>query len=157
MSLYLHYPSFSLPSEVCTTISDADCITPVETICNAATPSPDCQMIVRQVFNDTGVFCINVSLTNDVSLAVASARVSVAAASGGSSAGTAATVVGVMVLACVVCCIGLMHRRSKQYQPLREDNFGGSSAVTSMPLLLWNLLSRESPGESRPLLQGRTV
>ncbi|XP_045885436.1 melanocyte protein PMEL-like isoform X2 [Micropterus dolomieu] len=147
----------SLPSEVCTIISDADCITPVETICNAATPSPDCEMILRQVFNDSGVFCINVSLTNDVSLAVASARVNVAVASGGSPAGTAATVVGVMVLACVVCCIGLMYRRSKQYQPLREDNNGGSSAVTSMPLLLWNLLSRQSPGESRPLLQGRTV
>ncbi|KAJ4927127.1 hypothetical protein JOQ06_014864 [Pogonophryne albipinna] len=149
----------SLPSEVCTVISDADCITPVETICTAATPSPDCQMILRQFFNDSGIFCINVSLTNDVSLAVASARVSVIVASGGSPAGTAATVVGVMVLACVVCCIGLMYRRFKQYQPLREDSDsnGGSSAVTSMPLLLWNLLSRQSPGESRPLLQGRTV
>lgn len=69
--------SLSLPNEVCTVISDADCITPVETVCNAATPSPDCQMILRQFFNDSGVFCINVSLTNDVSLAVASARVSV--------------------------------------------------------------------------------
>ncbi|KAE8298707.1 Melanocyte protein PMEL [Larimichthys crocea] len=150
----------SLPSEVCTVISDADCITPVETICSAATPSPDCQMILRQFFNDSGVFCINVSLTNDVSLAVASARVSVTVASGGSPAGTAATVLGVMVLACVVCCIGLMYRRFKQYQPLREDggdNRGGSSAVTSVPLLLWNLLSRQSPGESRPLLQGRIV
>ncbi|XP_010780143.1 premelanosome protein a isoform X3 [Notothenia coriiceps] len=149
----------SLPSEVCTVISDADCITPVETICTAATPSPDCQMILRQFFNDSGIFCINVSLTNDVSLAVASARVSVIVASSGSPAGTAATVVGVMVLACVVCCIGLMYRRFKQYQPLREDSGsnGGSSAVTSMPLLLWNLLSRQSPGESRPLLQGRTV
>jgi len=50
-------------------------------------------------------------------------------------------------------------RRFKQYQPLREDNAenGGSFAVTSMPLLLWNLLSRQSPGESRPLLQGRIV
>ncbi|XP_019941857.2 premelanosome protein a [Paralichthys olivaceus] len=147
----------SLPSEVCTVISDADCITPVETICNAATPSPDCQMILRQFFNDSGVFCINVSLTNDVSLAVASARVSVTVASGGSPAGTAATVLGVMVLACVVCCIGLMYRRFKQYQPLREDHSGGSSTVTSVPLLLWNLLSRQSPGESRPLLQGRIV
>ncbi|XP_076599289.1 premelanosome protein a isoform X2 [Chaetodon auriga] len=150
----------SLPSEVCTVISDADCITPVETICNAATPSPDCQMILRQFFNDSGVFCINVSLTNDVSLAVASARVSVTVASGGSPAGTAATILGVMVLACVVCCIGLMYRRFKQYQPLREDsadNNGGGSAVTSVPLLLWNLLSRQSPGESRPLLQGRIV
>ncbi|XP_059184956.1 premelanosome protein a [Centropristis striata] len=150
----------SLPSEVCTVISDADCITPVETVCSAATPSPDCQMILRQFFNDSGVFCINVSLTNDVSLAVASARVSVTVASGGSPAGTAATVLGVMVLACVVCCIGLMYRRFKQYQPLREDHDasnGGSSSVTSVPLLLWNLLSRQSPGESRPLLQGRIV
>ncbi|XP_067443750.1 premelanosome protein a [Thunnus thynnus] len=150
----------SLPSEVCTVISDADCITPVETVCNAASPSPDCQIILRQFFNDSGVFCMNVSLTNDVSLAVASARVSVTLASGGSPAGTAATVLGVMVLACVVCCIGLMYRRFKQYQPLREDHAdinGGSSAVTSVPLLLWNLLSRQSPGESRPLLQGRIV
>uniref|UniRef100_A0A8C2WU16 Premelanosome protein a n=1 Tax=Cyclopterus lumpus TaxID=8103 RepID=A0A8C2WU16_CYCLU len=141
----------SLPSEVCTVISDADCITPMETVCSAATPSPDCQIILRQFFNDSGVFCINVSLTNDVSLAVASARVSVT---------VAATVLGVMVLACVVCCIGLMYRRFKQYQPLREDHGdgnGGSSAVTSVPLLLWNLLSRQSPGESRPLLQGRIV
>ncbi|XP_037630902.1 premelanosome protein a isoform X3 [Sebastes umbrosus] len=148
----------SLPSEVCTVISDADCITPMETICGVATPSPDCQMILRQFFNDSGVFCINVSLTNDVSFAVASARVSVTVASGGSPAGTAATVLGVMVLACVVCCIGLMYRRFKQYQPLREDgDSDGSSAVTSVPLLLWNLLSRQSPGESRPLLQGRIV
>lgn len=62
---------------MCTVISDADCITPMETVCNAAAPSPDCQLILRQFFNDSGVFCINVSLTNDVSLAVASARVSV--------------------------------------------------------------------------------
>uniref|UniRef100_A0A3Q2P3U8 Premelanosome protein a n=1 Tax=Fundulus heteroclitus TaxID=8078 RepID=A0A3Q2P3U8_FUNHE len=149
----------SLPSEVCTVISDADCVTPVQTICSAALPSPDCQMILRQFFNDTGVFCLNVSLTNDVSLAMASARVNVAVASGGSPAGTAATVLGVMVLACVVCCIGLMYRRFKQYQPLREDHDAGNggSFVTSVPLLLWNLLSRQSTGESRPLLQGRIV
>ncbi|XP_056886564.1 premelanosome protein a isoform X5 [Takifugu flavidus] len=150
----------SLPNEVCTVISDADCITPMETVCNAAAPSPDCQLILRQFFNDSGVFCINVSLTNDVSLAVASARVSVTVASTGTPAGTAATVLGVMVLACVVCLVGLMYRRFKQYQPLRDDSAdsnGGRSAVTSVPLLLWNLLSRQSPGESRPLLQGRTV
>uniref|UniRef100_A0A3P8UVU7 Premelanosome protein a n=1 Tax=Cynoglossus semilaevis TaxID=244447 RepID=A0A3P8UVU7_CYNSE len=150
----------SLPREVCTVISDADCITPVETVCNVASPTPDCQMTLRQFFNDTGVFCLNVSLTNDVSLAVASARVSVAVASGGSPAGTAAIILGVMVLACVVCCIGLMYRRFKQYQPLTEDggvSGGGSFAVTSVPLLLWNLLSRHSSGESRPLLQGRIV
>lgn len=78
MTCYLSiFLSLSLPNEVCTVISDADCITPVETVCTAAAPTPDCQMILRQFFNDSGVFCINVSLTNDVSLAVTSARVSV--------------------------------------------------------------------------------
>ncbi|KAK0145513.1 Melanocyte protein PMEL [Merluccius polli] len=148
----------SLPSEVCTVVSDADCVTPVETVCSAALPSPDCQLVLRQFFNDSGVFCINVSLTNDVSLAVASARVSVTVGSSGSSAGTAATILGVMVLVGIVGTAGLMYRRLKQYQPLSEDSEGsGVSTVTSVPLLLWNLLSRQSPGESRPLLQGRGV
>ncbi|XP_061731455.1 premelanosome protein a isoform X2 [Nerophis ophidion] len=147
----------SLPSEVCTVVSDADCVTPVESMCSVATPSPDCRLVLRQFFNDSGLFCLNVSLTNDVSLAMASARVSVEVASAGSPAGTAATVLGVMVLACVVCCIALMYRRYKQYQPLGGDSDTNSSSVTSVPLLLWNLLVRQSPGESRPLLQGRMV
>uniref|UniRef100_A0A668A4L8 Premelanosome protein a n=1 Tax=Myripristis murdjan TaxID=586833 RepID=A0A668A4L8_9TELE len=128
----------SLPNEVCTVISDADCITPVETVCNAATPSPDCQMILRQFFNDSGVFCINVSLTNDVSLAVASARVSVTVGDKN--------------------CISYSHFALTGFSSLNHaTSTGGSSTITSVPLLLWNLLSRQSPGESRPLLQGRVV
>ncbi|XP_055077837.1 premelanosome protein a isoform X3 [Periophthalmus magnuspinnatus] len=146
----------SLPSEVCTVVSDADCVTPVQTLCSVAVPTPDCQLVLRQFFNDTGIFCLNVSLTNDVSLAVTSARVNVNMATTGSPAGTAATVLGVMVLACVVCCVGLMYRRLKQYQPLVEES-GSGSVRTSVPMLLWNLLTRQSPGESRPLLHGRIV
>ncbi|CAL8335986.1 unnamed protein product [Lota lota] len=148
----------SLPSEVCTVVSEADCVTPVETVCAAALPSPDCQLVLRQFFNGSGVFCVNVSLANDVSLAVASARVSVTVGSSGSPAGTAATVLGVMVLVGIVGTIALMYRRVKQYQPLREESDGSRApTITLVPLLLWNLLSRQSPGESRPLLQGRGV
>lgn len=68
---------YSLPNQVCTVLSDADCISPVQTLCSAVTPTPECQMVLRQFFNDSGTFCINVSLTNDVSLAVTSAKVSV--------------------------------------------------------------------------------
>ncbi|XP_030231634.1 premelanosome protein a isoform X3 [Gadus morhua] len=148
----------SLPSEVCTVVSDADCVTPVETVCGVALPSPDCQLVLRQFFNGSGEFCVNVSLTNDVSLAVTSARVSVTVGSSGSPAGTAATVLGVMVIVGIMGTIGLMYRRVKQYQPLREEGEGsGVNTITSVPLLLWNLLSRQSPGESRPLLQSRGV
>ncbi|KAF7659765.1 hypothetical protein LDENG_00293240 [Lucifuga dentata] len=150
----------SLPSEVCTVISDADCITPMETACNTVAPSPDCQMILRQFFNNSGVFCVNVSLINDASLAMASARVSVTVGPVSSPGGIAATVFSMFALACIVGSAALMYRRFKQYQPLGEDgamNNGGSSAVTSVPLLLWNLISRHSPGERHPLLQGRIV
>ncbi|XP_028854296.1 premelanosome protein a [Denticeps clupeoides] len=149
----------SLPSEVCTVVSDADCTTPVQTVCNAVTPSPECQMVLRQFFNDSGVFCINVSLSNDVSFAVTSARVSVAVGSESSTGGTVAAVLGVLVLACVAGMIALAYKRFKHYQPLVEDSSSdsGTSGRTSVPLLLWNLLSRQSVGESRPLLQGRVV
>ncbi|KAL0978256.1 hypothetical protein UPYG_G00168070 [Umbra pygmaea] len=150
----------SLPNEVCTIVSDADCVTPMETVCNNVTPSPDCQIILRQFFNDSGVFCINVSLTNDVSLAMASAQVSVTVGSKSSTAATVSAVLGVLVLACVVGTIALTYKRFKPYHPLREDstdNSTGSSGITSVPMLLWNLLSRPSPGERSPLLQGRVV
>ncbi|KAL2091362.1 hypothetical protein ACEWY4_013625 [Coilia grayii] len=150
----------SMPSEVCTVISDADCATPVQTMCNAVAPDPDCQMVLRQFFNDTGVFCINVSLTNEVSLAMTSARVSVTVGSASSAGGAVGVVMGMLVLACVAGVLALAYRRFKQYRPLSEDSADsplGSSGRTSVPLLLWNLLSRQSAGESRPLLQGRVV
>ncbi|XP_036386538.1 premelanosome protein a [Megalops cyprinoides] len=150
----------SLPNEVCTVVSDADCATPVQTECNAVTPTPECQVILRQFFNDSGVFCINVSMTNDVSLAVTSARVSVTIGSGSTTGGTVAIVLGIMILASAIGAIALTYKRFKQYQPLREDPEGsstGSLGRTSVPVLLWNLLSRQTAGESRPLLQGRVV
>uniref|UniRef100_A0A8C5G257 Melanocyte protein PMEL-like n=1 Tax=Gouania willdenowi TaxID=441366 RepID=A0A8C5G257_GOUWI len=142
----------SLPNEVCTVISDADCITPIQTICSAASPSPDCQMILRQFFNETGVFCLNVSLTNDVSFAVASARVNVAVESGGSPAGTAATVVGVLLVASVVCCIGLMYRWVLKFKTLQlsfkyctnlvDDKMGSSDEVVNNSATILLRLSR---------------
>ncbi|KAG5836300.1 hypothetical protein ANANG_G00253120 [Anguilla anguilla] len=150
----------SMPDEVCTVVSDADCATPLQTVCNAVTPSPECQMILRQFFNESGVFCVNVSLTNDVSLAVTSARVSVTVGSSSTSGGTVALVLGMLLMAGVVGTIALAYKRFKQYRPLREDQAGTSVnglGRTSMPMLLWNLLSRQTPGESRPLLQGRVV
>ncbi|KAK1803410.1 hypothetical protein P4O66_020845, partial [Electrophorus voltai] len=67
----------SLPTEVCTVVSDADCLFPVKTTCSAMSPSTDCRLVLRHFFNDSGFFCLNVSMTNDVSLAVSSARVNI--------------------------------------------------------------------------------
>lgn len=58
-------------------ILDAECMRPIHTMCNMVEPSLQCQLVLRHFFNDSGVYCINVSVANDVSLAATSARVSV--------------------------------------------------------------------------------
>lgn len=95
-------------------------------------PTKECQLVLRHFFNDSGVYCINVSMANDVSLAVTSAKVNVdignatqplynssvhvcfilltecvilVSGSGLSSPGTIAVVLGVLVL---VLAIGIM-------------------------------------------------
>ncbi|KAA0708082.1 Melanocyte protein PMEL 115 kDa melanosomal matrix protein [Triplophysa tibetana] len=139
----------SLPNQVCTVVSDADCISPVQTLCTAVTPTPECQMVLRQFFNDSGTFCINVSLTNDVSLAVTSAKVSVNVGTS-SSRQTAGAALGLLLFICAVGAVAFTYRRS-----MRADYRNGNKS--SVSLMLWNLVSRPSVGESRPLLHGPVV
>lgn len=56
-------------------ILDAECMRPIHTLCNMVEPSKECQLVLRHFFNDSGVYCINVSMANDVSLASTSAKV----------------------------------------------------------------------------------
>ncbi|MBN3285259.1 PMEL protein, partial [Polyodon spathula] len=100
----------SVPSEVCTVISDADCAVPVLTACNAVPPSPECQLVLRQIFNETGVFCVNVSMTNSVSLAMTSTRVNINAASGSSTAATVVLIVGMLSVASAVGAVVFTYR-----------------------------------------------
>ena len=58
-------------------ILDAECLRPIHTACNLVEPSKECQLVLRHFFNDSGVYCINVSMANDVSLAATSAKVNV--------------------------------------------------------------------------------
>uniref|UniRef100_A0A3Q1JQZ4 Uncharacterized protein n=1 Tax=Anabas testudineus TaxID=64144 RepID=A0A3Q1JQZ4_ANATE len=67
----------SLPKEVCSVILDAECLRPIHTACNMVEPSKECQLVLHHFFNDSGVYCINVSMANDVSLAVTSAKFNV--------------------------------------------------------------------------------
>ncbi|XP_056108406.1 premelanosome protein a [Rhinichthys klamathensis goyatoka] len=149
----------SLPSQVCTVVSDADCTSPVQSLqCNDVTPTPECQIVLRQFFNNSGTFCINVSLTNDVSLAVTSAMLSVAIDTN-SPRNTAGAILGVLVFICAVGAIAFTYRRFKEYHPLREDDTSSSlsSGRSSVSLMLLSLLSRRPTAESRPLLLGRVV
>lgn len=77
ITLYLLYILCSFPKEVCSVILDAECLRPIHTMCNMVEPSRECQLVLRHFFNDSGVYCINVSMADDVSLAVTSTKITV--------------------------------------------------------------------------------
>ncbi|NWR40007.1 PMEL protein, partial [Tachuris rubrigastra] len=72
----------SLPQEVCTVVADPECQTVQTETCSAVAPAPGCQLVLRQDFNQSGLYCLNVSLANGNGLAVASTRVAVGGGSG---------------------------------------------------------------------------
>ncbi|XP_018416277.1 PREDICTED: melanocyte protein PMEL [Nanorana parkeri] len=148
----------SVPRQACTVISGPDCENPQQTVCSPVEPSSDCQLVLRQVFNETGVFCVNVSLTDDVSLAVASTQVSVSAGAASSVNGMAVTV-GILLAALAVAAVAYTYRHAKSYTPLKSNH----AAVNWFPdrsalwLFIQNALGRSASGENSPLLNGRVV
>ncbi|XP_041801229.1 premelanosome protein b [Chelmon rostratus] len=153
----------SLPKEVCSVILDAECLRPIQTACNMVEPSKECQLVLRHFFNDSGVYCINVSMANDVSLAATSAKVNVDIGSALSSPGTVATVLGVLVFVLAVGIVAYSYKRFKSYRPLKEDvvvsagpqpSRAHSCSVASM---FWGLLNRRGAVDDCPLLQDRPV
>ncbi|KAM4571435.1 premelanosome protein b [Fundulus diaphanus] len=149
----------SLPKEVCSVILDSKCLKPIHMACNMVEPSNECQLVLRHFFNSSGVYCINVSMANDVSLAASSAKFTVDMGSGLSSSGTIVMLLGVLVLILAVGIIGYSYKRLKPYRPLKEDKaasegpqlsgVGGSSTAS----MLWGSLNRGGAVDSIPLLQ----
>lgn len=68
--------SFRLPKEACVDISSAGCQPPAQRLCQPVPPSPDCQLVLHQVLRGgSGTYCLNVSLADANSLAVASTQI----------------------------------------------------------------------------------
>ncbi|XP_008112630.2 melanocyte protein PMEL isoform X1 [Anolis carolinensis] len=151
----------SLPDEVCTTISDPECLVAQETVCSPVQPSPDCQLVLRQAFNDSGVYCVNISLANANSLAVASTQVNIQA--GRSPASSQITlVVGVVLVAAALGAVAYVYRRAR-YIPLRAVMSAGTSPRSWLPdrtavrLFLRQAFGQGANGESSPLLSGNVI
>ncbi|CAL8255526.1 unnamed protein product [Arctogadus glacialis] len=152
----------SLPKEVCSVILDAECLRPLHTECNMVEPAKECQMVLRHFFNSSGVYCINVSLANDVSLAVASAKVSVHMDSSLSPTGAGALVLGVLAVALAVGTAAFSYKRFKVYRPLKEDLLpaeaqGSLAPACSGTTMFQNYLHRQGAVDHCPLLQDRLV
>ncbi|XP_030052599.1 melanocyte protein PMEL isoform X2 [Microcaecilia unicolor] len=152
----------SVPQEACTIISDPDCLTSQKTLCGPVEPSPDCQLVLRQVFSDSGVYCVNVSLTNDVSLVMASTQVIIGKGSDASPLTGAAWGIAALLVVGALVVVAYTYRHTQKYSSLPTDATQPSTRrwiIHPSPLFLFfrQIVSRPMSGESRPLLHGSSV
>ncbi|XP_025911704.1 melanocyte protein PMEL [Apteryx rowi] len=150
----------SLPEEVCTVVSDAECQTAQQQTCSAVQPAPGCQLVLRQDFNRSGLYCLNVSLANGNSLAVASTRVAVGGAA--PAAGRTTLALGLLLVAAALATVAYTYRRLK-YSPPRAPAppaprpRGWLPPGSALRLLLRQAFGGAPSGESSPLLRANAA
>ncbi|XP_032641450.1 melanocyte protein PMEL [Chelonoidis abingdonii] len=150
----------SLPDEVCTTVLDPMCLTPQQSVCSPVPPAPACQLLLRQAFNQSGVYCLNVSLANPASLAVASTQVSIQGAD--PAAPRITLIVGLILVAMALGAASYAYWRVK-YRPLPAGPTRSPLPRAWLPdratlrLLLRQAWGTAPTGESSPLLSGNVV
>ncbi|XP_031445960.1 transmembrane glycoprotein NMB [Phasianus colchicus] len=125
----------SLPTDVCTAVSDPTCQVSQGMVCEPVIVTEECLLTIRRAFDEPGTYCINITLGDDTSQALASALISV---NGGSSSGTTKSVFIFLGLLAVFGAIGafVLYKRYKQYKPIERsagqaENQEGLSAYVS--------------------------
>ncbi|XP_053868264.1 melanocyte protein PMEL [Malaclemys terrapin pileata] len=150
----------SLPDEVCTTVLDPTCLTLQQRVCSPVPPAPACQLLLRQAFNQSGLYCLNVSLANPASLAITSTQVSVRGADPATPRIT--LIVGLMLVAVALGAVSYAYRRVK-YRPLPAGSAHSPLPRAWLPhraallLFLRQAFGTAPTGESSPLLSGNVV
>lgn len=150
----------SLPEEVCTVVADAECQTAQMQTCSAVAPGPGCQLVLRQDFNQSGLYCLNVSLANGNSLAMTSTRVAVGGAA--PAAGRTTLFVGLVLIAAALGTAAYTYRRVKYSSllavvPPAPRPRGWLPPGSALRLLLRQAFGGAPTGESSPLLRANTV
>ncbi|XP_020636784.3 transmembrane glycoprotein NMB [Pogona vitticeps] len=111
----------SLPTDACTIIADPTCQVLQSEACNPVNVADVCLLTIRRVFNESGTYCVNITLGDAASLALTSALISISG-DGGSFSRTAEGV----LIACgflVVCAAALayfLYKRYKEYKPVEQ-------------------------------------
>ncbi|CAO2581873.1 Melanocyte protein PMEL [Lemmus lemmus] len=121
-----------LPKEACVDVSSPGCQLPAQRLCQPVPPSPDCQLVLHQVLKGgSGTYCLNVSLTDANSLAVASTQIVVPGQEG--SLGQAPLLVGVLLVLMVVVLASLIYRTHWLRLPpvFRTSRIGENSPLLS--------------------------
>ncbi|KFO24584.1 Melanocyte protein PMEL [Fukomys damarensis] len=144
-----------LPEEACVDISSPGCLPPTQRLCQPVPPSPACQLVLHQVLKSgSGTYCLNVSLADANSLAVASTQLIMPGQEAG--LGQAPLLVGILLVLVAVVLASLIYRR----RLMKQGSAGPISQLPhgSTPWLRLPQVFHSCPiGENSPLLSGQHV
>ncbi|KAG8573161.1 hypothetical protein GDO81_012314 [Engystomops pustulosus] len=107
----------SLPTDACTIVSDASCMTAKDMVCDAVPSSDQCLLTLRRAF-EPGSYCVNITLSDGASLALASTLVSI---DGGpkTQKTISAVLIPLALVALVAVLVGIaLYKKYKQYKPI---------------------------------------
>ncbi|XP_030359586.1 transmembrane glycoprotein NMB isoform X1 [Strigops habroptila] len=145
----------SLPTDVCTVVSDPTCQVSKSVLCDPVTITDECLLTIRRAFEEPGTYCINITLGDDTSQALASALISV---NGGSSPGKTEGVFIFLGVLAVLAAIGafVLYKRYKQYKPI-ERSTGQAENHEGLTAYLSNFKAIFFPSntEKNPLLKSK--
>ncbi|KAM4550410.1 protein QNR-71 isoform 1-T1 [Fundulus diaphanus] len=116
----------SIPTSACTIVSDPSCTQVRNIMCDDVPPSSKCEVRLQRRFLEPGTYCVNITLENSSSMALASTTVTISKSQDPPAPKTPDTarvvVTSSAVLVAVFAFIAYMiYRRHKVYRPIRRS------------------------------------
>ncbi|KAF7237752.1 Protein QNR-71 [Varanus komodoensis] len=147
----------SLPTDACTIIADPTCQVLQSEACDPVDLAEECLLTIRRAFNESGTYCVNITLGDATSLALTSTLISISGAPGPFSR----TAEGVLI-ACgflVVFAVALtffLYKRYKEYKPI-ERKTGQEATSEGLNVYFNNVKAVFFPAnnEKDPLLKSK--
>ncbi|XP_062291866.1 protein QNR-71 isoform X1 [Scomber scombrus] len=116
----------NIPTSACTIVSDPSCTKVHNIMCDDVPPSSECEVRLRRTFREPGIYCVNITLEDASSLALASTTITINKSQDTPVSKTPYTAEVVLsasaVLVAVFAFIAyLVYKRYKVYRPIRRS------------------------------------
>ncbi|KAM3858442.1 protein QNR-71 [Diretmus argenteus] len=115
----------STPTSACTIVSDHSCTEVQNIVCDDVPPSSSCEVHLRRTFMEPGTYCVNITLEDSSSLALASTTITISKTQDTPASKTGHTTEVVVsssaILVAVFAFVAfLVYKRYKVYRPVRR-------------------------------------
>ncbi|KAM4725740.1 protein QNR-71 isoform 2-T2 [Anableps anableps] len=152
----------SIPTSACTIVSDPSCFHVRNIMCDDVPPSSECEVNLRRRFLEPGTYCVNITLENSSSMALASTTITISKSQEAPVSKTSNTARVVLISSAVLVAVFaiiayMVYRRQKVYRPIRRSLVEGACAHSGAAGHMVRLREALFPSseESRHLLTER--